>query len=282
MAAVLEELPARTHAALSNRPSDLLNVMFIGSRDEVTTAFEAAGWIQPKPATLRTNIQRIRAVADGHGDRTAPMSDLLVQDAKPAMLWEKSFNDVSKRHHIRIWRQSAPWKGREIWVGAATHDVDFAYLRPGKALTHKIAEDVDTERDKVTNDMVFTACVDVADDMERLDVPMVTRNATGDPMRTDTRMSILELNGCENPNGVVSADGALPLHGSRMQRFARREILSFRSDVLRDNMYWRSYEGVRMVIDAYRQRGGRGDESRAATEERQNSNRASFVTDMFR
>ncbi len=47
MAAVLEELPARTHAALSNRPSDLLNVMFIGSRDELTTAFEAAGWIQP-------------------------------------------------------------------------------------------------------------------------------------------------------------------------------------------------------------------------------------------
>ncbi len=163
------------------------------------------------------------------------MSDLLVRDAKAEMSWEKSFNDVSKRHHIRIWKQSATWDGREIWVAAATHDVDFAYLRPGNAMTHKIAEDVDTERDKVVNDMVFTSCVDVADDMERLDVPMVTRNATGDPMRTDTRMSILELNGCETPNGVVSADGALPLHGSKMQRFARREILSFRSDVLREN-----------------------------------------------
>ena len=282
MAAVLEELPTRTHAALSNRPSDLLNVMFIGSREDVTTAFAAAGWIQPKPATFRTNIQRIRAVADGRGDRTAPMSDLLVLDAKPEMLWEKSFNDVSKRHHIRIWKQSATWEGREIWVGAATHDVDFAYLRPGKAMTHKIAEDVDTERDKVTNDLVFTTCVDMADDMERLDVPTVTRNATGDPMRTDTRMSILQLNGCATPHGVVTVAGTLPRHGSKMQRFARREILSFRSDVVRDNLYWRSYEGVRMVIGAYRQRGGRGDDSKAATEERPNGNRASFVTDMFR
>ena len=150
-------------------------------------------------------------------------------------------------------------------------------------MTHKIAEDVDRERDKVVNDLVFTSCVDMADDMERLDVPMVTRNATGDPMRTDTRISILQVNACENPTGVVEADSwALPVHGSRMQRFARREILSFRSDVLRENVYWRSYEGVRMMIDAYRQRGGRGDEAKGVVEERQNGNRASFVTDMFR
>jgi len=239
--------------------------------------------MQPKPATLRTNIQRIRAVAEGRGDRTAPMSDLLVQDTKAEMSWQKSFNDVSKRHHIRIWKQPATWNGQQIWIGAATHDVDFAYLRPGNAMTHKIAEDVDQERDKVVNDLVFTSCVDMADDMERMDVPMVTRNATGDPMRTDARISILQLNACEAPTGVVVADGsALPLHGSKMQRFARREILSFRSDIIRENLYWRSYEGVRMVIDAYRQRGGRGDEGKAVSEERQNGNRASFVTDMFR
>ena len=283
MAAVLEELPVRTHATLSNRPSDLLNVMFIGSRDDLVDAFEAAGWIQPKPATLRTNIQRIRAVADGRGDRTAPMSDLLVQDAKAEMSWQKSFNDVSKRHHIRIWKQPATWEGQQIWVGAATHDVDFAYLRPGNAMTHKIAEDVDRERDKVVNDLVFTSCVDMADDMERVDVPMITRNATGDPMRTDARISIVQLNACETPTGVVTAGAAaLPVHGSKLQRFARREILSFRSDVMRDNLYWRSYEGVRMAIDAYRQRGGRGDESKAVPEERRDGNRASFVTDMFR
>ena len=285
MTAVLAEMPSRTHATFSNRPSDLINLMFIGSRDDVSTAFEAAGWIEPKQATLRTNIQRIRAVADGHGDRTAPMSDLLVQDSKAEMSWEKSFNDVSKRHHIRIWKQPTTWHGREVWVGAATHDVDFAFLRPGKAMTHKIAEDVDQERDKVVNDLVFTSCIDMVDDMERLDVPMVTRNATGDPMRTDTRIAILQLNACPAPIEGLPTVATLRRHGSKWQRFARREILSFRSDIMRDNLYWRSYEGVRMAITAFRQRGGRGEENDshpAAAEERQSSNRASFVTDMFR
>lgn len=286
MAAVLAELPDRTHATLSNRPSDLINVMFIGSRDDLSDAFEAAGWLQPKPTNLRTNIRRIRAVADGRGDSTAPMSDLLVQDTKAEMSWAKSFNDVSKRHHIRIWKQPATWNGQQVWVGAATRDVDFAYLRPGSAMTHKIAENVDQERDKVVNDLVFTSCVDMADDMERLDVPATTRNATGDPMHTDTRIAILQLNTCEAPTGILQTAGAtLALHGSKMQRFARREILSFRSDLLRENLYWRSYEGVRMMITAYRQRGGRGDANDArpaANEDRQTSNRASFVIDMFR
>jgi hypothetical protein len=286
MAALVEELPARTHSTYSNRPSDLINVMLIGSRDDVATAFEAAGWIQPKQATLRANIRRIRAVADGRGDSTAPMSDLLVQDTKADMSWQKSFNDVAKRHHIRIWKQPATWNGREVWVGAATRDIDFAYLRPGSAMTHKIAENVDQERDKVVNDLVFTSCAALVDNSERLDVPGITRNATGDPMRTDTRIAIVQVNPCEAPASSLETPRAtLPLHGSKMQRFARREILSFRSDLLRENLYWRSYEGLRWMITAYRQRGGRADEKEArlaSTGEGQTSSRSGFVKDMFR
>ena len=286
MAALLEEMPSRTHSAISNLPADLINVMFIGSREELSSAFEAAGWIQPTQATLRTNIQRIRAVADGHGDSTAPMSDLLVQDTKADLSWQKSFNDVSKRHHIRIWKQPATWNGQEVWIGAATHDVDFAYLRPGRAMTHKIAENVDNERDKVVNDLVFTSCVDMVDDLDRLDVPNITRNATGDPMQTDSHIAILHLNSCDAPPSSMETAGAtLALHGNKVQRFARREILSFRSDLLRENVYWRSFEGLRYLVTAYRQRGGRSDQNDALlppAEERQASARASFVKDFFR
>jgi LssY C-terminus len=287
MAALIEEMPARTHSTLSNRPSDLINVMLIGSRDDVATAFEAAGWIQPKQATLRTNIRRIRAVADGHGDSTAPMSDLLVQDTKADMSWQKSFNDIAKRHHIRIWKQPATWNGQEVWIGAASRDIDFAYLRPGSAMTHKIAENVDQERDKVVNDLVFTSCADLVDDSERPDVPGITRNATGDPMRTDTRIAIVQVNACEAPaSSLETASATLPRHGSKMHRFARREILSLRSDILRENLYWRSYEGLRWMITAYRQRGGRSEENEArppSTEELgQSSSRSGFVIDMLR
>ena len=285
--ALLAIAPTRTYAAYSNRPSDLINVMFIGSRDDLVTAFEAAGWIQPQHASLRTNIRSIRAVADGHGDSTAPMSDLLVEDQKADMFWQKSFNDVSKRHHIRIWKQPATWNGRQVWIAAATHDIDFAFWRRGTAMTHKIAEDVDEERDKVANDLLFTSCASVLDTPQRADVPTFTRNATGDTMRTDTRLAILQVNPCSAPPTSLQFNNpSLPLHGSKMQRFARREILSLRSDVVRENIYWRSYEGVRWMITAYRGRGGRAQETEtralAHEEPRQGTDHAAFLKDMFR
>lgn len=285
--ALLAVAPTRTYAAYSNRPSDLINVMFIGSREDMVTAFEAAGWVQPQQGTLRAKVRSIRAVADGHGDSTAPMSDLLVEDQKADMSWQKSFNDLAKRHHIRIWKQAATWNGREVWIGAATHDIDFAFWRPGKAMAHKIAENVDDERDKVVNDLLFTSCASVLDTPERADVPGFTRNATGDPMRTDTRVAILQVNACSAPPTSLQFNNAdLPLHGSKLQRFARREILSLRSDVVRENIYWRSYEGVRWMITAYRGRGGRAQENEtralANAEPRQGTDHAAFFKDMFR
>ena len=77
-------------------------------------------------------------------------------------------------------------------------------------------------------------------------------------------LAILQVNACDAPaSSLQIANAALPLHGSKMQRFARREILSLRSDVLRENLYWRSFEGLRWMITAYRQRGGRAEENDA-------------------
>jgi hypothetical protein len=71
-----------------------------------------------------------------------------------------------------------------------------------------------------------------------------------------------------------------------MQRFARREILSLRSDVLRENLYWRSFESLRWMVTAYRRRGGRGDqidsEQVPADKMGPINRRSSFVKDMFR
>ena len=252
---VVATLPGRTYAPASNRSSDLINVMFIGTRSQISSAFEAAGWVEAHPHTLRSGIRGIRAVIEKTGYRSAPMSSLLVHETQADMSWEKGFNDVAKRHHIRIWREPQTWNGQEIWIGAATHDVDFAYLRPGQAMTHSIAPDVDLERNKVVNDLAFTSCVDYRDSMARPDVPHLVWNATGDPMLTDTRLAIVGLNECRAPRlstETASLDPPPAAHGGGWQRFARREVLSFRSDLLRGNIYWRTYEGVRWTVGAIR------------------------------
>jgi hypothetical protein len=247
----------RTYAAYSSRPSDLVNLMFIGSRDDIATAFEAAGWIEPQ-RFLHAYPQASAAVADEHGDSTAP-NPMLVEDQKRRNVWQQSFNDLSSA------TTSGSGSSLQLeWPAGVDRPpmIDFAFWRRGTALTHKIAENVDDERDKVVNDLLFTSCASVLDTPERFEIPQFTRNATGDPMRTDARLAILEVNACTAPaSSLQFTNAALPLHGSKVQRFARREILSLRSDVVRENIYWRSYEGVRWMITAYRGRGGRAQEN---------------------
>lgn len=247
---VLDEMPYRTYARSSNRPSDLVNMMFIGSSEQIAAAFTAAGWTETTAPTLRSRITNIRAVAESRGFHAAPMSSLLLNDTEADVSWQKGLNDIAKRHHIRMWKQSATWQGQAIWIGAATRDVDFAFMRPGQAVTHKIENDIDLERDKIAHDLKFTFCADVVDWWDRPEVPHVTRNATGDLMTTDARVVVIRMNDCREPRlSTQTIDTAtVRPHGNKVQRFLRREIMSARSDLIRDNVYWRGYEGVRWMI----------------------------------
>jgi hypothetical protein len=249
-------MPYRTRTPTSGRSSDLTNLLFIGSRDQIVTAFDAAGWTQPNARSFRDRINWIRAAGELRGDRAAPMSMLLLNGAGPDMAWEKGLNDVSKRHHIRVWKAAGTWRGREMWIGAATRDIDFAYWRPGNRLSHKIEENVDQERDKVAYDLAFSSCGNILDWTDRPDAPRFASNATGDPIVTDGRMVAIELNDCEAPRlSTETADSTpVPEHGDKLQRFARREILSARNELLRTNPYWRTFEATRWLVYAIRQR----------------------------
>jgi hypothetical protein len=46
----------------------------------------------------------------------------------------------------------------------------------------------------------------------------------------------------------------VPEHGDRLQRFARREILSARNELIRTNPYWRTFEACRWLVYSIRQR----------------------------
>jgi hypothetical protein len=252
----LAAIPRRT-TSRSHHASDLINVMFIGTREQLSAAFLAAGWSETPRATLASHLRNIRAVLEEEGNRTAPMSTLLLDGEAPDMMWQKGLNDVGKRHHIRICKQKETSNGQTIWIGAATHDVDLAYLRPGMPVTHRIAPQIDRERDKVVRDLQFASCVAVADWMDRPEVSREMHNATGDRMTTDGRLAVIHLR--DRPMPQLSVDfplEPLPVHGKRMERFARREILSMRNELIRNNSYWRSYEAIRFAVATARRHKG--------------------------
>ena len=247
---LVAEMPYRT-LSRSGRPSDLVNMIFVGTRAEIADSFRAAGWTQASKASLRTRFIGARAVVEGLGYPTAPMSHQTLNDRPPDMAWQKNLNDVAKRHHVRIWKQSQTWDGREVWLGAATRDVDYAFLRHGSSgVTHRIEQDIDRERDKIAYDLQFTSCTSLVDWWDRPGSPLEAHNATGDPMTTDGRLAVIRFNQCRAPRLVAGSPEILVEHGPFFQRLLRRQILSFRSDYYRTNLYWRSYEGTRWLVTA--------------------------------
>jgi hypothetical protein len=252
---VIGTMPTRTQTPVKDRPSDLINLMFVGSHAEIAAAFRAAGWTEPRSrATFRSNMAGAYAFVEGLGIPNAPMSSLLLNDEPAGMAWEKGFNDISKRHHIRLWKRTATWNGRDVWIGSATRDIDYAYFRPGKWIAHKVARQVDRERDKIMQDLAYTSCADVADWWDRPGVPHFVRNATGDAMETDGRLGVLELNACDDAQPFASPTDTLAVHGGTWQRVLRREIMTTRSDLIRHSLYWHAYEGVRYLVSAMEHR----------------------------
>ncbi|HVO99060.1 MAG TPA: LssY C-terminal domain-containing protein [Bryobacteraceae bacterium] len=254
--ALLAGMPTRTTDPTTHRPSDLINLIMVGSREQIAAAFRAAGWTEAASVTMRSRIQGVRAVVEGRSSQTFPMTKLLLNDVRADMSWQKSLNDLSKRHHVRIWKQPGTWQGQEIWIAAATRDIDFAFMHQGAVMTHRIESNIDLERDKIVNDLVFTSYVDMLDWQERSSIPTMARNGKGDLMSTDTKIALLRFRNCDRPRLYTDSDefDTPPIHGKVVQRFIRREILSARSDLVRNNMYWRGYEGVRWVVTAIRSR----------------------------
>jgi LssY C-terminus len=185
--------PFRTVARSAERASDLTNLMFIGTAEEVTAAFAEAGWSQASSLSGVSRLETARALIEDRGYKEGPMSVLLLDAEPPDFAYQKGNNTFSQRHHLRIFRHPGAFEGRPIWVCSATHDIDLRYSDRDYTFIHVIDPDIDKERSKVVNDLIFTGMVRSLALVDRYDIPQNATNATGDPLHTDGRMAVLLL-----------------------------------------------------------------------------------------
>jgi hypothetical protein len=193
LAALFGELPDRTHTRYPPVPSDWINLAFLGSRQELARAFEAADWSTADQLCVRTEARTFFAVMEHHAYQRAPVSALLVWDREPDLVYQKQTNTFAKRHHIRLWSTDRLWKGRMVWIAAATHDIGIDFSREARTFTHRVASDVDLERLKVVDDLRFAGQAGSVWYLSRPSVPAQSSNATGDVTRTDGRLAVLEI-----------------------------------------------------------------------------------------
>jgi hypothetical protein len=185
--------PFQTIAAKPPKESDMTNLMFIGSQEQLEAAFAAAGWSAAKALNKLSALETFQAIAEMRGYKEAPMSVLLL-DGRPADFnYQKQNNTFAQRHHLRIWRRPVTWQGQDVWVASSTHDTGIDFSAENRTFIHKVDSHIDEERGKVVSDFLFTGAVKSLALVDRPKVPTESMNATGDKLLTDGRMAVLVL-----------------------------------------------------------------------------------------
>ena len=183
--------PFRTAAEKPPKPSDMTNLMFIGTEADLRAAFEKAGWSSPERLSGKSKLETARALIEDRGYKEGPMSILLLDGQPPDMAWQKGNNTFARRHHLRIFRRPETFAGKPVWVCSATHDIGINFSDRDRTFIHRVDSSIDKERAKVVNDLLFTGMVRSLALVNRPDVPTSLANATGDTLETDGAMAVL-------------------------------------------------------------------------------------------
>ena len=160
-------IPRVTRAA-DGLPADPVNVVLIGSQEQLRSAFAAAGWHVADRLTLRSATRMAVSFVLDRSYPTAPFSALYLFGRRQDIGFQEDVGDSPrKRHHIRFWAANidpesgtgdlAYWTRRwridpsesHIWVGAGTTDTGFGLQSMTWQISHRVDRHADTERDYI-------------------------------------------------------------------------------------------------------------------------------------
>ncbi len=176
--------PRITHTQ-SGAEGDPLNLVFIGSKDQITHSFQQAGWLIPDPITLQTSEKIAVASLTHKRYPTAPVSNLYVFGRVQDLAFEKSTNDVANRGHIRLWKTGTLIGRQLVWIGQASYDSGIELSGTNHLPTHHIAPTVDLERNAVGADLGKTGLVKEEADAAFTPPIVYARNGGGDYYASD-------------------------------------------------------------------------------------------------
>jgi LssY-like putative type I secretion system component LssY len=176
-------------------PGDPINVGLIGEREDVVYAFHLAGWYPADPITLRSSLEIIGSVVLDRPYKTAPVSPLFFEGRHEDLAFEKPHGgSADRRQHVRLWLVLA--KGSDaapVWLGSATYDSGVTLSRDTGQVTHKIAPNVDAERDRLMDDLNKAQVVARIYQVKGIGPTLNGRNGEGDPYYTDGEIWLARL-----------------------------------------------------------------------------------------
>jgi hypothetical protein len=235
--ALLGRLPTQQADHGPKHPSDLLNIVFLGTSDQLARAFHAAGWSGAQERSLLTIYRMYHCMVQRTSYSAAPMGKLKLNGLRADADYQKSLNTFSKRHHLRLWHQPES----DAWLSAATEDISYRFHRAH--LTHASDPHIDDERAKVLNDLAFTGCLESGALISR---DWAIRSDPGTTaIQTDGKVAVLRLNDCLHPRMMP-----VPSSNSGQPRRVVQILEAIRTDLIRSNPISLAFNTRRMVEES--------------------------------
>ena len=192
--ALLQEIPRRVSDPQGN-PGDMVNILIIGSQEDLLQAFTAAGWVQVDRSVQDSVVAGLVDSLSRKDYLTMPMSTLYLfnrpQDygfahAEPVRV-------AMSRNHLRVWKSEYTAEGLPVWCIAATHDIGFERDQRNNGVTHKIDPAIDGEREYVNDTLSSTGIVIARSHVTPTDPLTEAKTATGGSFHSDGRILVLVL-----------------------------------------------------------------------------------------
>jgi hypothetical protein len=150
-------------------PGDPVNLVLIGTLQQLRAAFVIAGWSEADRLGMASSWRMICAFVLNSPYPTAPFSTLYLYGRGQDIGFQKAIdNSPRKRHHIRFWALSLaraeatvgtasfwlntdrpPHDAHVLWVGAGTKDTGLSLTRLTFQITHATDSDTNAERDYI-------------------------------------------------------------------------------------------------------------------------------------
>jgi len=192
--AQLESLPRRV-SDQNHDPGDMVNILLVGSEDEVVKVFTTAGWVQVDKSVGSTLKEGLMDTFEKKDYLTMPMSILYLFDRPQdyGFAHAEPVRVVMSRNHLRVWKSPQEVKGRPLWCVAATHDIGFERDQRNNGLTHKIDPAIDGEREYVNQTLSGTGLVAARAHVSPAQPLTTAKTATGGEFHSDGKILVLVL-----------------------------------------------------------------------------------------
>ncbi len=177
---------------------DPVNLAVLGTEAQLHVALTAAGWTRADEVTLASSRRIVTATLSRRPYPEAPVSPLFLFERRQDFAYQQEVSgNPSQRHHVRFWRCPEGWKlpggYRVDWLAAGTYDRSVGLSLMTFQVTHRIARDIDHERDHIVATLLEGHPGVSVDRIHDFASGYHARNGGGDQMVTDGDLPVVDL-----------------------------------------------------------------------------------------